>query len=237
MRTTRDNIQIVYEDNHLLAVSKRCGDIVQGDQTGDEPLVEIVREYIREKYAKPGNVFCGLPHRLDRPTSGLVLFAKTSKALVRLSEMFRERRVRKVYHAIVPVRPMPDRGTFRHYLLHDPAKNLSRAYDTPGGHSQAKEAVTHYRVLGRGERYMLLELEIETGRHHQIRCQLAHMGLPVKGDLKYGAPRSNPGGGISLHARRAEFVHPVKGEELSLVAPYPGEESLWHILAGEKTKN
>lgn len=233
MHTTKDNIQILYEDNHLLAVSKRPGDIVQGDKTGDVPLVETVREYIREKYRKPGNVFCGLPHRIDRPTSGVVLFAKTSKALSRLSEMFREGQVRKVYHAIVPLKDIPNEGTLRHYLAHDGDKNLSRAYNTPG-RENAKEAITHYRVLSRGERYMLLEVEIETGRHHQIRSQLAHIGLPVKGDLKYGAPRSNRNGGIGLHARRVEFIHPVKGEAVTVTAPYPEDEPLWQALADLK---
>ena len=198
MRTDKDNLQILYEDNHLLAVNKRCGDLVQGDRTGDIPLVELAREYIRRKYNKPGNVFCGLPHRIDRPTSGVVLLAKTSKALSRLSEMFRQGSVQKTYHAIVPRRDIPSQGTWRHYLVHDGVRNLSRAFDTP--RSGAREAVTHYRVLSRGERYLLLELTIETGRHHQIRCQASHMGLPIKGDLKYGAPRSNPGGGICMPA-------------------------------------
>lgn len=167
MRTDKDNLQILYEDNHLLAVNKRCGDLVQGDRTGDVPLVELAREYIRRKYNKPGNVFCGLPHRIDRPTSGVVLLAKTSKALSRLSEMFRQGSVQKTYHAIVLRRDIPSQGTWRHYLVHDGVRNLSRAFDTP--RSGAREAVTHYRVLSRGERYLLLELTIETGRHHQIR--------------------------------------------------------------------
>lgn len=229
MRTDKDNLQILYEDNHLLAVNKRCGDLVQGDRTGDVPLVELVREYIRRKYDKPGNVFCGLPHRIDRPTSGVVLLAKTSKALSRLSEMFRQGSVQKTYHAIVPRRDIPSQGTWRHYLVHDGVRNLSRAFDTP--RRGAREAVTHYRVLSRGERYQLLELTIETGRHHQIRCQASHMGLPIKGDLKYGAPRSNPGGGICLHARRVVLRHPVRGEQWEVEAPYPDDEPLWALLA------
>lgn len=230
MRTTAENIRILYEDNHLLAVDKRSGDIVQGDRTGDVPLVEAVREYIRRRYDKPGNVFCGLAHRIDRPTSGVVLFAKTSKALSRLSQMFRLSQVRKTYHAIVPRRDdVPREGTLRHYLTHDGTRNIARAYDMP--RAEAKEAVSHYRVLGRGERYMLMEVTIETGRHHQIRCQLAHIGLPIKGDLKYGSPRSNPGGGICLHARRVELEHPVRREPLALEAPYPAEEPLWETLA------
>jgi|GEM_PF-277762 len=233
MRTDKDNLQILYEDNHLLAVNKRCGDLVQGDRTGDEPLVELVREYIRRKYNKPGNVFCGLPHRIDRPTSGVVLLAKTSKALSRLSEMFRQGSVQKTYHAIVPRRDIPSQGTWRHYLVHDGVRNLSRAFDTP--RSGAKEAVTHYRVLSRGERYLLLELTIETGRHHQIRCQASHMGLPIKGDLKYGAPRSNPGGGICLHARRVVLRHPVRGEQWEVEAPYPDDEPLSRRTLAGKT--
>lgn len=230
MRTTAENLRILYQDNHLLAVDKRSGDIVQGDRTGDEPLVELVREYIRRAYDKPGNVFCGLAHRIDRPTSGVVVFARTSKALSRLSQMFRTSQVHKTYHAIVPRRDdLPKEGTLRHYLTHDGSRNIARAYDAP--RPDAKQAVSHYRVLACAERYMLLEVAIETGRHHQIRCQLAHIGLPIKGDLKYGAPRSNPGGGICLHARRVELLHPVRKEPLCIEAPYPDDDPLWRILS------
>ncbi|MDD4819222.1 MAG: RluA family pseudouridine synthase [Flavobacteriales bacterium] len=234
MRTTKENIQVIYEDNHIIVINKRAGDIVQGDKTGDVPLVDVVKEYLKEKYSKPGNVFCGLAHRIDRPTTGAVIFAKTSKALSRLTEMFRLGNVHKTYHAIVPLSQISEKGTLDGFMIKDGKLNRSRVYATQKNET-AKHAVTHYTVLHRGERYMLLEVEIETGRHHQIRCHLASIGIPIKGDLKYGAQRSNEDGSISLHARQLDFVHPVSGEHIIITAPYPQEEnSLWCALSQEK---
>ena len=228
MRTTKDNIAVLYEDNHIIVVSKRPGDIVQGDKTGDMPLVDIVKEYLREKYSKPGNVFCGLTHRIDRPTSGAVIFAKTSKALSRMAELFRTGGVEKTYHAILPLKDIPDAGTLENYLVRDGRTNRSRAYDTP--REGAKRAVLHYAVLSRGKNYMLAQIDLETGRHHQIRCQFSSIGLPLRGDLKYGARRSLPGGGISLHSRRVEFDHPVRHEPVSVTAPVPAGDNLWAVF-------
>ena len=199
-------MNILFEDNHIIIVSKRAGEIVQGDKTGDTPLSETVKSYIKERYQKPGNVFLGVVHRLDRPVSGVTLFARTSKALTRLSEMFRTRDVHKTYWAIVCNQPPKEEDTLTHWLTRDEKSNKAKAYDREV--PQSKQAVLDYRVIAHSERYWLLEIDLHTGRHHQIRCQLAKIGCPIKGDLKYGAPRSNPDGSISLHARRIYFEHP-----------------------------
>ena len=215
---------VAYEDNHIIIVNKTASEIVQGDKTGDTPLAETVKQYLKEKYQKPGNVFLGVTHRLDRPVSGLVVFAKTGKALSRLNEMFRNGEVQKTYWAIVKKAPDLPEGTLTHYLLRNERQNKSYAYDRekPG----SKKAVLHYRLIGRSQNYFLLEVRLETGRHHQIRCQLAKIGCPIKGDLKYGAPRSNPDGSISLHARSVSFVHPVSKKQIEVEAPVP-QDSLW----------
>lgn len=223
------SMQVIYEDNHIIAVNKTGSEIVQGDKTGDTPLSEIVKAYIKDKYVKPGEVFLGVTHRLDRPTTGVVLFARTSKALTRLNDMFRLHQIKKTYWAIVKNAPVHHQGTLQHYLYRNEQQNKSYAYDTE--RSGAKKAVLHYRTIARSDSYTLLEVELETGRHHQIRCQLAHMGCPIKGDLKYGFPRSNPDGGICLHARSVEFVHPVSQELVRIVAGPPDTEKLWKILA------
>lgn len=217
-------MKVVYEDNHVIIVNKDSGEIVQGDKTGDTPLSEYVKEYIKEKYHKPGNVFLGVVHRLDRPVSGLVVFARTSKALSRLNEMFRTGDVHKTYWAIVKNRPPVERGLLTHWLVRNERQNKSYAYEreVPG----SKKALLEYKVIGRSDNYTLLEIRLMTGRHHQIRCQLAAMGCPIKGDLKYGAQRSNPDGSISLMSRRVEFVHPVSKETICVEAPLP-DDNLW----------
>lgn len=220
---------VIYEDNHLIAVCKAPSEIVQGDKTGDTPLSDLVRQYIKEKYAKPGNVFLGVPHRLDRPVSGVVVFARTGKALSRMNELFREGgRVEKTYWAIVTARPPEPSGTLDDYLVRNERQNKS--YVSRAGTPGAKRALLDYRLLAVSDRYFLLEVRLRTGRHHQIRCQLAHMGCPIKGDLKYGAPRSNPDGSISLHARRIRFEHPVSHVPLCIEAPLPADK-LWRVLA------
>ena len=218
---------VLYEDNHIIIVNKTASEIVQGDKTGDTPLSETVKQYLKEKYRKPGNVFIGVTHRLDRPVSGLVVFAKTSKALSRLNEMFRNGEVKKTYWAIVKQTPAETEGELVNYLVRNERQNKSYAYDTekPG----SKKAVLHYRLIARSDNYHLLEVDLKTGRHHQIRCQLAKMGCPIKGDLKYGFPRSNPDGSISLHARRVRFIHPVSKEQIDVVAPVPSD-NLWRSL-------
>ena len=218
-------MKVVYEDNHIIVANKTSSEIVQGDKTGDTPLSDIVKQYLKEKYNKPGNVFIGVTHRLDRPVSGLVVFAKTSKALSRLNEMFKNSAVRKTYWAIVKNRPEKDEGELVHFLVRNEKQNKSYAYDREVPHS--KKAILHYRVIGQSENYYLLEIDLKTGRHHQIRCQLAKMGCPIKGDLKYGFPRSNPDGSICLHARKVCFVHPVSKENIELEAPVP-EGNLWN---------
>lgn len=220
-------MEVVYEDNHIIIVNKRSGEIVQGDKTGDEPLSETVKAYIKEAYHKPGNVFLGVVHRLDRPVSGLVVFARTSKALSRLNEMFRVGDVHKTYWAIVKDKPAVEEGTLTHWLVRNEKQNKSYAYDREV--PKSKKAVLHYRLIGCTDRYSLLEVQLMTGRHHQIRCQLARMGCPIKGDLKYGAPRSNPDGSISLLARKVELVHPVSKEPVSVVAPVP-DDNLWQAI-------
>lgn len=220
-------MKVVYEDNHIIIVNKRSGEIVQGDKTGDKPLSDIVKEYIKEKYNKPGNVFLGVVHRLDRPVSGLVVFAKTSKALSRLNDMFRTGDVHKTYWAITKRRDIAPEGTLTDWLTRNERQNKSYAHDREV--AGAKKAVLKYKVRSVSDNYMLLEVTLLTGRHHQIRCQLAHMGCPIKGDLKYGAPRSNPDGSISLHSRRVEFVHPVSKEQICVEAEVPADK-LWQLL-------
>lgn len=224
-------MDVVYEDNHLIIVNKSSSEIVQGDKTGDKPLSEMVKEYIKQKYHKPGNVFLGVVHRLDRPVSGLVVFARTSKALARLNEMFRTKEVYKTYWAIVGNCPPTEEGELVHWLVRNEKQNKSYAYDKEK--PEAKKAILDYRLIGRSERYFLLEVDLKTGRHHQIRCQLAKMGCPIKGDLKYGSPRSNPDGSICLHARRVRFVHPVSKQEIDVTAPVP-EGNLWHSFQNDK---
>ena len=217
-------MQVIYEDNHIIIVSKRSGEIVQGDKTGDEPLGESVKRYIKEAYAKPGNVFLGVVHRLDRPVSGLVMFARTSKALPRLNKMFAGSDVHKTYWAIVKDMPPKPEGTLIHWLVRNEKQNKSYAYDKEVPNS--KRAELDYKVIGRSDNYYLLEVNLKTGRHHQIRCQLAKMGCPIKGDLKYGAKRSNPDGSICLHSRRMEFIHPVSQKQITVEAPVPNDP-LW----------
>ena len=217
-------MNVVYEDNHIILVNKASSEIVQGDKTGDTPLSETVKEYIKKKYHKPGNVFLGVTHRLDRPVSGLVLFARTSKALSRLNEMFKTKDIKKTYWAIVKNQPPAPAGELVHWLVRNEKQNKSYAYDREV--KDSKKAILDYKVIGRSEHYYLLEINLQTGRHHQIRCQLAKMGCPIKGDLKYGAQRSNPDGSICLHARKIEFIHPVSKEMMSFEAPVP-ESVLW----------
>lgn len=221
-------MKVVYEDNHIIIVNKCSGEIVQGDKTGDKPLSDTVKEYIKQKYNKPGNVFLGVVHRLDRPVSGLVVFAKTSKALSRLNDMFRTGDVHKTYWAIVKRRDIAMEGTLTDWLTRNERQNKSYAHEreVPG----AKKAVLKYMVRAVADNYMLIEVTLLTGRHHQIRCQLSHMGCPIKGDLKYGAPRSNPDGSISLLSRRVEFVHPVSKENIVAYADVP-DDRLWNDLS------
>ena len=215
---------VVYEDNHIIIVSKTTGEIVQGDKTGDKPLSETVKQYIKEAYAKPGDVFLGVVHRLDRPVFGLVLFARTSKALARLNAMFANGEVKKKYWAIVKDMPPQPAGTLTHWLVRNEKQNKSYAYDREVPHS--KKAILDYKVIGKSDNYYLLEVDLKTGRHHQIRCQLAKMGCPIKGDLKYGAKRSNPDGSISLLSRSMHFIHPVSKKEIAVEAPLP-DDNLW----------
>jgi len=220
-------MRVLYEDNHLIIVNKAPSEIVQGDKTGDKPLSEVIKEYLKEKYHKPGNVFCGVTHRLDRPTSGVVVFAKTSKALSRLNEIFRNGEVDKTYWAVVKNKPEKEEDRLTHYLVKNEKNNKSTAFDSEKPHT--KKAVLHYKLISTSEKYYLLEIDLETGRHHQIRCQLAKIGSPIKGDLKYGAERSNPDGSISLHARTISFIHPVSKEVIEVTAPVP-DENLWHTF-------
>jgi len=218
---------ILYEDNHLLVVNKQAGQIVQGDKTGDEPLSEWLKRFIKERDHKPGNVFMGVPHRLDRPVSGVAMFAKTGKALERLNEMFRNNEIHKLYWAIVKKRPNEDSALLTHYLRRN--EKMNKSFASLEAKPGTKEARLKYRLLMSAENYHLLEVELLTGRHHQIRCQLAAIGCPVKGDLKYGASRSNPDGSISLHARSVNFIHPVKKEEITIIAPVP-PDPLWQYF-------
>jgi len=218
---------ILYEDNHLIAVNKRVSDLVQGDRTGDVALDSIVRSYLKEKYHKPGNVFLGVIHRLDRPVSGVVLFARTGKALTRMNDQFRDRKTKKIYWAVVRERPPAEEGHLVHYLLRDRGKNKSFAYPEEVKNSKRGELL--YRLVGHSRSYWFLEITLLTGRHHQIRAQLAAIGCPIRGDLKYGYPRSDPGGGIHLHARELLFEHPVRKKEIRVVAE-PPEDALWDLF-------
>ncbi len=224
MHSNKDNLQVLYEDNHLLIVNKRAGDITQGDKTGDKPLNEVLKEYVKEKYNKPGNVFLGTVHRLDRPTSGIVMYAKTSKALERLNKMLREKSIQKTYWAIVKNNPQKKQETLTNFLVKNPKKNKSFAYDKEVKNS--KKAILHYTVVKKLKNYTLLEIDLETGRHHQIRVQLSTIGCPIKGDLKYGFSRSNKDGSIHLHARKIKFTHPVSKETIAVVAPTP-KDPIW----------
>lgn len=217
-------MKVIYEDNHIIVVYKESGEIVQGDKTGDVPLSDIVKDYIKVKYQKPGNVFLGVVHRLDRPVSGLVVFARTSKALSRLNEMFRTNEVKKTYWAITQNCPEREEATLTQWIVRNEKQNKSYAYDRERPNS--KKAILDYRVIGHSERYHLLEVHLHTGRHHQIRCQLASMGCPIKGDLKYGSPRSNPDGSICLLSHHIEFIHPVSKTLISLTSPLP-DFPLW----------
>lgn len=217
-------MRVLYEDNHIIVVNKAAGEIVQGDKTGDKSLCDTAKQYIKEKYAKPGNVFIGLPHRLDRPVSGIVVLAKTSKALERLNRMFHDGNVRKTYWAITKGKPIPAESELENWILRNEKMNKSFAYSKEV--KGAKHALLHYRTIGSSQNYNLIEVDLKTGRHHQIRCQLAFIGCPIKGDLKYGAKRSNPDGSISLHARHIEFIHPVSKEAISITAPLPND-NLW----------
>ncbi|KGF42922.1 pseudouridine synthase [Prevotella denticola DNF00960] len=220
-------MQVLYEDNHIIIVYKEAGEIVQGDKSGDEPLSETVRRWIKEKYQKPGNVFLGIVHRLDRPVSGLVIFAKTSKALARLNNMFRNGEVHKTYWAIVTHPPFEPEATLTDWLVRNERQNKSYVYNHQVPTS--KKSILHYKIINRSDRYTLLEINLMTGRHHQIRCQLSNMDCPIKGDLKYGAPRSNPDGSISLLSHRVEFVHPVSKENICIESPLP-DDTLWHAI-------
>lgn len=224
-------MEVVYEDNHIIIVNKQSGEIVQGDKTGDKPLSDFVKAWIKGKYAKPGNVFLGVVHRLDRPVAGLVVFAKTSKALSRLGNMFRDGEIKKTYWAIVPKAPIPPQATLTHWLVRNEKQNKSYAYDHEV--AKSKKAILDYCVIGHSERYFLLEVHLKTGRHHQIRCQLSKIGCPIKGDLKYGAPRSNPDGSISLLSRKVEFIHPVSHQPISIIAKTP-DDNLWKALCPVK---
>ena len=226
--STKDNLQILHEDNHIIIVNKRVGDIVQGDKTGDKPLSEVIKEYIKEKYNKPGEVFLGVIHRLDRPTTGIVIFAKTSKALTRLNDSFKNRETKKMYWAVVKNNPPKTNDTLIHYLKRNPKNNTSKAHikEVP----DSKKASLEYTIFKKLDNYIGLEIQLHTGRHHQIRAQLAAIGCPIKGDLKYGFDRSNPDGGIHLHARQLEFIHPVTKEVLNIIASTP-KEVIWDAIS------
>ncbi|WP_418498722.1 RluA family pseudouridine synthase [Flagellimonas sp.] len=223
--STPSNLQVLFEDNHIIVINKRVGDIVQGDKTGDSPLSDVVKKYLKEKYNKPGNVYLGVVHRLDRPTSGIVLFAKTSKALPRLNKLFSEGKTKKIYWAVVDNAPPNESGTLTHWLVRNPKQNKSYAHDKEVPNS--KKAVLEYKLLKKLDRYFLLEIDLKTGRHHQIRAQLAALGCHIKGDLKYGADRSNKDGGIHLHARYLELEHPVQKEIIPFMAP-PPDDPVWN---------
>ena len=217
--------QIVFEDNHLLIINKNVGQLVQGDKTGDASLLDLIKDFIKKRDQKPGNVFLGLVHRIDRPTSGLVIYAKTSKALTRLTQMVKNREIKKTYWAVVAKEIIPQSQRLVHYLYKNEKTNKSTVFIKPT--ENAKESILNYQIIKTLDNFQLLEVDLETGRHHQIRAQLSKIGVPIKGDLKYGSPRSNPDGGIHLHARRLEFIHPVNKETLVVVAPVPQNDSVW----------
>ena len=223
--SNKNNLQVIHEDNHIIVVNKRAGDIVQGDKTGDKPLSDVVKEYIAQKYNKPGNVYLGTVHRLDRPTTGLVIFAKTSKALPRLNKLFVSKDISKTYWALVKNKPQKESNTLTHWLKKNPKNNKSKAHikEVP----DSKKAILHYKTLKTLDNYYLLEVNLETGRHHQIRTQLSSIGSPIKGDLKYGFDRSNKDASISLHARNIKFIHPVSKESLNITAPLP-KDPTWN---------
>lgn len=225
--SNKNNLQILYEDNHIIVVNKRVGDIVQGDKTGDKPLSEVVKEYIKEKYNKPGEVFLGVVHRLDRPTTGIVVFARTSKALTRLNELFRNRETQKTYWAVVKIKPPKEQDTLVHFLKRNEKNNTSKAHlnEIP----ESKKASMDYKIIKALDNYFALEIDLHTGRHHQIRAQLSAIGCPIKGDLKYGFDRSNLDGGIHLHARKLAFMHPVSKETLEIIA-LPPKDSIWNSI-------
>ncbi len=225
--STKENLQVLHEDNHLIIVNKRVGDIVQGDKTGDKPLSEVVKEYIKDKYNKPGDVFLGVIHRLDRPTTGIVAFARTSKALERMNTLFRDRETQKTYWAAVKNRPANDSGTLIHYLKRNEKNNTSKAFDKEV--PESKQAILDYTIIRQLERFTILEILLHTGRHHQIRAQLSAIGSWIKGDLKYGADRSNPDGGIHLHARHLAFIHPVTKEKVNITAGLP-HDPVWDAV-------
>ena len=222
--SNKSNLQVLYEDNHIIIVNKRAGDIVQGDKTGDQPLSEVVKDYIKDKYNKPGNVYLGVTHRLDRPTTGIVVFAKTSKVLPRMNKLFSDKKVNKTYWAIVKEKPENEKDTLIHWLKKNPKNNKSTAYNHEI--KDSKKAILHYEVIQHLNNYFLLEVNLETGRHHQIRCQLASIGSPIKGDLKYGFDRSNKDASIHLHSRKIDFVHPVSKEQITVVASTP-QDPIW----------
>ena len=225
MHSTKENLQVLFEDNHIVIVNKRAGDITQGDKTGDKPLSDVVKEYIKDKYNKPGDVFLGVVHRLDRPTSGIIIFARTSKALERLNKMLRDKTINKTYWAVVKNHPKKEKDTLINFLRKNPKNNKSTAYakEIEG----SKKAILHYTVLKKLDNYSLIEIDLETGRHHQIRTQLSNIGSPIKGDLKYGFDRSNKDGSIHLHARKIQFIHPVSKEQINITAPTP-KEVIWN---------
>ena len=225
MASTVSDLQILYEDNHIIIINKRVGDISQGDKTGDTPLSEIVKDYLKKKYNKPGNVFLGVVHRLDRPTSGVIVFARTSKALERLNKMLRDKLLKKTYWAIVKNKPLKTQDTLVHYLRKNPKNNKSTTFTKPT--EGAKKAILHYKIIKELDNYTLLEIDLETGRHHQIRTQLSTIGSPIKGDLKYGFDRSNKNGGIHLHARKIEFEHPVSKKMIAIIAPIQNDDIIW----------
>lgn len=225
--TTKDNLQILHEDNHLIVVNKRVGDIAQGDNSGDKPLPDIVKEFLKEKYNKPGDVFLGVVHRLDRPTTGIVIFAKTSKALTRMNDLFSSRETQKTYWAVVKNKPPKEEDTLVHFIKRNQQNNTSKAHlkEVP----ESKKASLHYKIIAELNNYFALEVELHTGRHHQIRAQLQAIGCSIKGDLKYGSDRSNPDGGIHLHARKLAFIHPVSKEQITIIAPVP-HDVIWKSI-------
>ncbi|CAL2089859.1 RNA pseudouridine synthase [Tenacibaculum sp. 190524A05c] len=225
MHSNKNNLLVLHEDNHIIIINKRAGDIVQGDKTGDKPLSDVVKEYIKEKYNKPGNVFLGTVHRLDRPTSGIVIFARTSKALERLNKMLRDKEIKKTYFAVVKGHLVKKANTLTNFLKKNPKNNKSSAFSKEIAGS--KKAILHYKVAKELDNYSLLEIDLETGRHHQIRCQLSNIGHPIKGDLKYGFARSNKNGSIHLHARKIAFIHPVSKNQITITAPLPKNDPIW----------
>lgn len=225
--SSKNNLQVLHEDNHIIVINKRVGDIVQGDKTGDKPLSDVVKEYIKDKYKKPGDVFLGVVHRLDRPTTGIVIFARTSKALERLNKMFSERETQKTYWAVVKNKPPKNQDTLIHFLKRNPQNNTSKAFNKEV--PESKKASLEYKIIKELNNYFVLEINLHTGRHHQIRAQLTAIGCPIKGDLKYGFDRSNSDGGIHLHARKLSFVHPVSKENINIVAPVPNDP-VWDAI-------